>query len=1495
MTVPALLAELRTRDIQVWADDDRLHWNAPAGVLTPELRDQLRQRKSEILEFLRGPAELSFSQQRLWLLDQIEPGGAAYIIAGALELRGALDASALERALSALVHRHESLRTLFVNTEGEPLQVVSERGAWTLAVADLSGEVDARERLRTLLREEASRGFDLARGPLFRARLYRLAPDTHVLLLAMHHIISDGWSLGILNRDLGELYGRFCQGEAATLPVLRLQYRDFARWQRSWLEGAALEGLLSHWRSRLAGAPQVLELPADRPRPAVESQRGASYSFTLPLELAQALRGLARPEGATLFMTLLSGFTLLLSRYSGQQDLLVGTPVANRSRAEIEDMVGFFVNTLVLRADLSGDLSASQYLARMREVCLDAYTHQDLPFERLVEEMQPERDLSRNPLFQVMFVLQNAPLRPLELPGLALRPVDVELGAAQFDLTLHMEETAEGLSGSFEYATDLFDEPTIARMATHLRLLLDGMSATPERCVWELPLLTEAERHQLLVEWNQTDTPYPTTACVHSQIEEQAERTPERTALVFEDAPLSYRALNERANRLAARLIKLGVGPDRLVGVHMARSIDMVVATLAVLKAGGAYVPLDPGFPGERIRYMIKDAGLAVILTQKALRPEFSDTAAQVVFIDDALLADAALPTGNPAIAATAANLAYVMYTSGSTGRPKGVMVEHRNVMNFFAAMDACIDHDPPGTWLAVTSLSFDISVLELFWTLARGFKVVIQGNVEDYFAPAAKLENLPLGFSLFMWGNDDAPGRDKYRLMLEGAKYFDRNGFEAVWTPERHFHAFGGPYPNPSVTGAALAAVTERIAIRAGSCVSPLHHPIRIAEEWAVVDNLSNGRVALAFASGWQPNDFVLRPENHANNKGVMLEQIDQVRRLWRGEKVPFRNPLGKDVPIETLPRPVQPELPFWVTTAGNPDTYRQAGELGANVLTHLLGQAVDEVGEKIAIYREARAAAGHDPATGRVTLMLHTFVGDDDDAVRELVRQPMKDYLRSSLKLMLDFAWSFPAFKRPGGGAEKPQDMDLRSLSDSEIDAILDFAFERYFETSGLFGTPSTCAGMVERCKRAGVDEIACLLDFGVPTERVLASLSYLNQVREQANSNAAAAPGRAQSAERFSVAAQITRHGVTHLQCTPSLARMLLLDRPTRAALARIRQMLVGGEALPVALARELEAAIGGDLRNMYGPTETTVWSATHPVASSADSIPIGRPIGNTQIYILDGFGRPVPAGVPGELFIGGAGVARGYLQRPELTSERFSENLLLPEVKSRVYRTGDLARFLPDGCVEFLGREDYQVKIRGYRVELEEIEAVLAEHPDVRQAAVHLWTVKADDARIVACCVPAKAGILGPIRLRKHLRARLPEYMVPQYFLPVEEIPLTPNGKVDRRRLPTPVVTESGIGRHEAPADPVEATIAEIWTQLIHPARPIGRIDKFFEMGGHSLLGIKALRQIENKLGVRLEFRVLIQESLADIATRCRSEIAGEGGHGGGEASATTGKR
>ena len=474
--------------------------------------------------------------------------------------------------------------------------------------------------------------------------------------------------------------------------------------------------------------------------------------------------------------------------------------------------------------------------------------------------------------------------------------------------------------------------------------------------------------------------------------------------------------------------------------------------------------------------------------------------------------------------------------------------------------MEDVIPHEADGekapVWLAVTSLSFDISVLELFWTLSRGFTVVVQLDRErsgDTVDP--RIQNLPMAFGLFYWGNDDGEGPKKYEVLLEGAKFADKNGFSSVWTPERHFHAFGGPYPNPAVTGAAVAAVTENLDIRAGSCVVPLHHPIRVAEEWAVVDNMSNGRVGLSVASGWQPDDFVLRPENAPpNNKSAMFRDLETLRKLWRGEKVTFDAPTG---PLEVVsqPRPVQKELPIWVTTAGNPETYRSAGEAGANVLTHLLGQSIEEVGEKIKVYRKALEDAGRDPKAHKVTLMLHTFVGADDETVRQTARQPMKDYLRSAVGLIKQYAWAFPAFKRPEG-ASSAMDVDLQTLSAEELDGILEFAFERYFNDSGLFGTVERCLERVAQLKAIGVDEIACLIDYGIPAQQVLEGLKPLAEVVRKANRKVVSA------GEDHSIPALVERHGITHFQCTPSMARMLLIQDETKAAVGRIPNVMLGG---------------------------------------------------------------------------------------------------------------------------------------------------------------------------------------------------------------------------------------------------------------------------------------------------------------------------------------------
>jgi natural product biosynthesis luciferase-like monooxygenase protein len=726
-----------------------------------------------------------------------------------------------------------------------------------------------------------------------------------------------------------------------------------------------------------------------------------------------------------------------------------------------------------------------------------------------------------------------------------------------------------------------------------------------------------------------------------------------------------------------------------------------------------------------------------------------------------------------------------------------------------------------------------------LFWTLARGFRVVLYRDRgrEAARVAARKGPVRSIDFSLFYFASDEpAPGEDKYDLLLSGAKFADEHGFRAVWTPERHFHAFGGLYPNPAVTGAALAVLTENVQIRAGSVVLPLHHPVRVAEAWSVVDNLSHGRVGISFASGWQPNDFVLRPESFNDAKAVMFRDIEVVKALWRGDAVSFPGPNGP-VAVRTLPRPVQSELPVWVTTAGNVDTYRRAGQIGANVLTHLLGQSIDDLAPKIGAYRAARREHGHDPDLGVVSLMLHTYVGEDEEELRKSARGPLKRYLASSLDLLQHYAWAFPAFSRPTDVSADRGD-DLASLSEEERDALLEHAFARYYETSGLFGRPAECLARIEQLREIGVDEVACLVDFGIPKGDALAHLSDLARLRDLS------AKSHRLSGVDLTIAAQLERFQVTHLQCTPSMARMLLDDDQARAGLARLECFLVGGESLGADLAQALRAATSAAIIDVYGPTETTVWSTTHRITEEEGDIPIGRPLANTRVYVLDARRQPLPPMVPGELFIGGDGVARGYLGRRELTSERFVPD---PFARSgRMYRTGDVARFREDGILEFRGRLDTQVKIRGHRVELGEIETAIFRHETVRQCVVVLREDVPFDQRLVAYVVGKEAGLEGA-KLRAWLADRLPDFMVPSHVVVLSELPETPNRKIDRKALPAPEVAAAPMSTPYVPKNDIELSVVELWKEILGREH-LGADDNFFDVGGHSLLLVRMHRKL-----------------------------------------------
>ncbi|MEM7285374.1 MAG: MupA/Atu3671 family FMN-dependent luciferase-like monooxygenase [Actinomycetota bacterium] len=1002
------------------------------------------------------------------------------------------------------------------------------------------------------------------------------------------------------------------------------------------------------------------------------------------------------------------------------------------------------------------------------------------------------------------------------------------------------------------------------RIAAGLDMFAAAYRAGSVTRLVDLPVLGNDETEALLGKGG-TPADAPFAGPLHEQFIATATERPDDVAVVHRGRDITYRDLEERARRVATALERHGVQPGGFVGVSTAPGLDMVVGILGVLMAGAAYVPLDPRFPADRLSFMVGDAAMDLVLTDDLSSvPEGAPAALDI----GATSVDRTVPPREVLPAVAERDLAYMMYTSGSTGLPKGVMVQHDNVDSFLRAMESHVGTDP-GVWLSVTTLSFDISVLELFYPLTRGWKVVLYEGLaasRPSGPVASHSTESRLDVSLFFFGSEAGEGATAYEVLLDSARFADEHGFAAVWTPERHFNAFGGPFPNPSVTGAAIAAVTERVGIRSGSCVLPLHHPVRAAEEWAVVDNLSGGRVGLSIAAGWHPEDFILRPQNFQQPKTALLEQIDELRRMWRGEAVTYEGPKGP-VDVLPLPRPVQEELPIWYTTAGNVESFKLAGANGFHLLTHQLGQSLDELAEKVAAYRRAWTEAGH-AGRGTVSLMLHTFVTADASIVRETVREPMKGYLRDSIALVKEHASAFPTFdptKTEADGA-------LAGLTPEDLDALLEVSFARYFETSGLFGDVEQAIEFAEGIAGIDVDEIAALIDFGVEGDTILANLPHLDRVR-------AAFAGESETVEFETYGSLMDEYEVTHLQCTPSEARIILADPQSKAALGRLTKMLVGGEACPLSVAAELHEAVGGQLINVYGPTETTIWSTAHTITDEdleAGAIPIGRPLANTSVRIVAPSGQLRPAGAIGELLIGGTGVTAGYHERAELTADRFVERMDTP---GRVYRTGDLVSWRPDGRLAFHGRADSQVKVRGHRIELGEIEAALESRDDIGEAVVVVHG-EAEAAALVAHLVAAEgARPDADTAIQQALGASLPSHMVPERLQWHAVLPTTPNGKVDRKTLSqldptaTPSAPVAAPAEAEAtsaaPTPPVSADAAaapgatmsvadmaalveDAWKAVLGvPA--IDRNTSFFDHGGNSLQVVTLRDGLEERLG------------------------------------------
>ncbi|MDN3658659.1 amino acid adenylation domain-containing protein [Ferruginibacter paludis] len=1034
---------------------------------------------------LNSPIPLSFPQQRQLFLEMLEQGTAVNNLFVFLELRGKADLVALEQSANQIIARHEVLRTHFSFGQGIPAIEVLPELMITLSTVDLQ-EIDVMEQVneaRLIAEKEVLKPFDLTQAPLIRLRLYILSNEKQLLLIVVHHTIADGWSLGIFLRELLTFYQAITRNKSPQVAELPIQYADFAHWQTDHIRGKVLKSSMDYWIKQLAGELPVLELPTDQQRGARQNFAGGTHRFELSSELMEALEKLSRQEDATLFMTLLAAFYTLLHRFSGQDDILVGAPVANRNLPELEHLIGVFINTIVLRINLSGDPGFRELIKRVRDVSLEAYAHQDLPFEQLVEELKPKRDLSRTPVFQVVFNMQNSPMPELEIPGIEMKFLEINRGVSQFDLTFMLSKSKGKYHGTVEYNNDLFKPATVTRMFQSFQMLLESAITQPDCPISRLPIVTKEELHRLVYELNLTSLDYPHNKCVHQLFEAQAERTPDAVAVIFEDTQITYSELNRRSNVLARHLQSLGVGPGIRVGILMKKSLEIVETLFAVLKAGGTYVPMHPSFPKERVQFILKDANVQVLMTNIDIEPPEHHKVHLVNLNDKPSTED---DCSNPATNIASDDLAYIIFTSGSTGRPKGVMIHHAALVNFLWSMRLQPGINKNDVLLSVTSVSFDIAALELFLPLIVGATVVIAGEK--------------------MIGN-------------------------------------------PSMIAEAIS-----------------YHNVNIMQATPAV---------------WQ---------------------------------------------------------------------------------------------------------------------------------------------------LLLDTGWT----------------------GEAELKA-------------------------------------------------------------------------------------------------------------------------LCGGEVLTRGLADQLLDRVGS-LWNMYGPTETTVWSSVSQVQKGDTAITIGQPIGNTQLYVLDRHLKPMPISVAGELHIGGEGLAKGYLNHPDLTNEKFIPDCFSSIAGARLYKTGDHARYLPDYSIELLERMDDQVKMNGHRIELGEIAAVLMQHPSVHYAIAIARAATSGDKRLVAYYVPTQDQPADTDELQDFLRQKLPAYMIPAVIIRMNALPLTPGGKIDRMALPVPGNIRQQPG-YVAPRNKVEQTLTSIWQDVLG-VEQVGIHDNFFDLGGASIQSIQIVAAA-NISGLRLSVENVFEyQTIAGLAAQIK---------------------
>jgi len=1463
---------------------------------------------------------LSFAQQRLWFIDRLEPGNPLYNIPQMLRIRGTLDVKSLAESLNEIVRRHEVLRTTFATVDDRPVQVIAPEGSLSLPITDLRHLSDGEREVaaQRLAQEEALRPFDLTQGPVLRTSLLQLGPEEHVLLLNMHHIVSDRWSMGVLAEELAVLYGALAQNKPSPLPRLPIQYADFAMWQREWL-GPQLEEQAAYWKKQLSGAPAVLELPTDRPRPAVQSHKGKVQSRVISKELLEKLTALSQSEGVTVFMTLLAALQALLSRYSGQEDIVVGSPMAGRNYAEIEPLIGFFVNTLPLRTNLSGNPTFHELLARVREVTLNAYGHQDLPFEKLVEELQPERSLSHNPVYQVVFALQNAPMQALSLPGMSIERMPMHPGTALFDLSWFAIHVPEGLLIRTEYSLDLFNDATISRTLTHFQNLLASVAAHPERRVSELALLSDEENRQFL-QWNQTQTDYQRGACAHTLFEDQVSLVPDHVAVVFEDQQLSYRELNQHANQLAHHLRSVGVGPETLVGLYLEPSVQMVVAILGVLKAGGAYLPLDPAYPKERLAFMLEDAQVPVLLTEAKISSELPPHRAVEIRLDTDWSKIAGEPTHNPSCQVRAENLAYVIYTSGSTGKPKGVMVTHANVVRLFAATDHWFSFGPSDTWTLFHSFAFDFSVWEIWGALLYGGRLIVVPRLT-------------------------AKSPEKFHDLLVQHRVTVLNQ-----TPSAFRRLIEADARSKCSKELAL-----RVVIFGGEALefkSLLPWIARHGDKPALVNmyGITETTVHVTY--------FKLPLSAAEEDRGSLIGEVIPDLRLYILDA--HRQPMPVGVPGELyvggngvargyLNRPELTAERFVADPFDNRTDARlyRTGDLArfsADGNIEYLGRIDDQVkirGFRIELGEIEKNLDSH-PGIARSVVMAREEEAGDKRLVAYVVPKP--DYCSSqgptsecvlSEEQVSHWGMTFDEAYRKGGtaadatfnivgwdsnytGQPIPAE-EMRVWVDTTVDRILSLRPKRVWELG--CGTGLLLFRVAPHCERYyGTDLSRTALDFlqlqlkkpelklpNVTLERVPAH--DFDSARRQGKFDAVVINSVIQYFPDLEYLIAVLKGAVESVEPGGSVFVGDVRSLPLLVAFHLSVQMYQAPDELPLPqLWQRVQKNMRQEEELLIDPEFFTVLRRLIPEISRVEiQLKRGRARneltrfrydvllhvgveesprvdcswldwksqGLTTSLLREILERTQPA------MLGLTGVPNALLQ----DDVAILRVLASGEKPSTV---GDVRRILRQASsLNGVDLEDlwvleqeipYSVEIRTSRSAIDGCCDVLLRHKatqgNVGEYPVPRFPEETAVARPLATYAnnPLRAKVADSLipQLRRWLGEKLPEYMVPSAFVLLDSIPLTANGKVNRRALPAPGSSRpEGQGEYVAPRNPTEEMLTAIWADVLH-LEQVGIEDNFFELGGHSLSAAQVISRARQVFHVEVPLRAMFESpTVADL--------------------------